>query len=201
MKKIKVAVTGNIGSGKSTFCKFLEEMNYVVIKADEIAKDLLANDDEIKKRIIKHFGKDAFTKNGINKNYLASKIFDNQNNLDKINSIVHPTVIKKVELQMNRQLLKSNIVFHEAALIYEAGIEELFDYVVLISADFNVRKTRTLRQQKFSDEDFNRRELNQILDEEKKKQADFVFLNDGSFEDLRTKAKMLVKILEAMVHG
>jgi dephospho-CoA kinase len=198
MKKLKVAVTGNIGSGKSSFCKYLEEMNYSVIKADEIAKDLLANDENVKREIIKHFGYEAYQGKEINKKFLADKIFSNQTNLNKINSIIHPPVIKKVIDLMNDKLQTSDVVFHEAALIYEADIEHLFDIVVLIAADSKIRMERKKLHDNFSEEEFLKRELNQIPEEEKKKRADFVFTNDGTLEELKTKAELFIKILRGL---
>ena len=199
MKKLKVAVTGNIGSGKTSFCKFLEEMNFSVIKADEIAKDLLANNEKVKKEVIKHFGSSAYNGKEINKKYLADKIFSVQLNLNTINSIIHPLVIEKVDSQMNKQLQTSDIVFHEAALIYEADIEDIFDIVVLISADYQVRLERKKLHDNFSEEEFSKRESNQISEEEKKKRADFVFLNNESLQELKTKAELLIKILKWLI--
>ena len=201
MKKLKIAVTGNIGSGKSSFCKYLEEMNYAVIKADEISKDLIANDEKVKKEIIKHFGNSAYNGNEINKKYLADKVFSDQSNLNKVNSIIHPLVIEKVALLMNKQLQTSALVFHEAALIYEADIEDLFDIVVLISADSKVRMERKKIHDNFSEEEFIKRESNQIPEEEKKKRADFVFTNDGTLNELKAKAMLLIKVLNGIIHN
>jgi len=199
MKKIKVAVTGNIGSGKSRFCKLLEEMNYSVIKADEIAKDLLINNEKVKKEIIKNFGNSAYNGKEVNKKYLAEKVFSNQSNLNKINSIIHPLVIEHVISLMNKQLQSSDLVFHEAALIYEADIEDLFDIVVLISADLKIRKERKRMHDNLSEEEFMMRESNQIAEDEKKKRADFVFTNNNTLEELKTKAEMLIKILKGLI--
>lgn len=199
MKKNKVAVTGNIGSGKSSFCKFLEEMNYAVIKADEIAKDLMANDPQIKSKLIKHFGTESFTQVGINRAYLSEKVFSDKLNLAKINSIVHPAVIKKVKRLMDDSLKNSSIVFHEAALIYEAEMENLFEYVVLISSDQEIRMERKRKYDGMLEEEFLRRELNQIPEDEKKKCADFIFSNNGSLNELKVKAELLIKILSGMI--
>jgi len=199
MKKLKIAVTGNIGSGKSSFCRFLEEMGYTVIKADEIAKSLMNNDPKIKTEIIKHFGKSAYDTNGLNKKYLAEKVFSNPINLEKINSIVHPVVIKKVGSLMDKCLQTSNIVFHEAALIYESDIENKFDFVVLISADYKVRMERKKLHDNFSEDEFVRRESSQISEDEKKKRADFVFTNNGTVQELKLKAELLNKILTGLV--
>lgn len=199
MKKLKIAVTGNIGSGKSSFCKYLEELNYPVIKADEIAKDLLVNDEKVKKEIVKYFGDGAYQGKEINKKYLADKVFSNQPNLNKINSIIHPLVIEKVNNMMNEKFQSSDLVFHEAALIYEADIEELFDIVVLIASDYKVRMERKKQHDNFSEEEFMKRESSQIPEDEKKKRADFVFANNGSLEELKIKAEMLIKILRGLI--
>jgi len=199
MKKLKVAVTGNIGSGKSSFCNLLEEMNYSVIKADEIAKNFLANNEKVKKEIIKNFGNSAYNGKEVNKKYLAEKVFSNQLNLNKINSIIHPLVIENVNSIMNKQLQSSDLVFHEAALIYEADIEDLFDVVVLISADLKIRMERKRIHDNLSEEEFMMRESNQIPEDEKKKRADFVFINNGTLEELKTKAEMLIKILKGLI--
>ena len=199
MKKLKVAVTGNIGSGKSSFCKLLEEMNYSVIKADEIAKDLLAKNEKVKKEIIKHFGNSAYNGEEVNRKYLADRVFSNQSNLNKINSIVHPLVIENVISLMLKQLQSSDLVFHEAALIYEADIEDLFDIVVLITADPKIRMERKRIHDNLSEEEFIKRESNQIPEEEKKKRADFVFTNNGTLEELKTKTEMFIKILKGLI--
>lgn len=201
MKKLKVAVTGNIGSGKSSFCKLLEEMNYTVIKADEMAKDLMANDPNIKSQIIKQFGSSAYTKEGLNKSYLAEKIFSNEDNLLRMNLIVHPAVVKKVEQLMKESLKKADIAFHEAALIYEADIEEMFDVVVLITADYKVRLKRKQQSDNYSEEEFAKRNSNQIPDDEKIKRADFVFENNGTLDELKTKAQLLITVLKGMIQN
>lgn len=201
MKKLKVAVTGNIGSGKSSFCKLLEEMNYTVIKADEMAKDLMANDPNIKSQIIKQFGSSAYTKEGLNKSYLAEKIFSNEDNLLRMNLIVHPAVVKKVEQLMKESLKKADIAFHEAALIYEADIEEMFDVVVLTTADYKVRLKRKQQSDNYSEEEFAKRNSNQIPDDEKIKRADFVFENNGTLDELKTKAQLLITVLKGMIQN
>ena len=89
-KKIKVAITGNIGSGKSTFTKFLFEAGYPVILADDISKEILAGDPEVRKEVINEFGAESFQGNKINKKYIADTIFSDPKKLKKINSIIKP---------------------------------------------------------------------------------------------------------------
>jgi dephospho-CoA kinase len=197
-KKIKVAVTGNIGSGKSSFCNFLSEKGYPIINADAVSKNILSEDGEIKKKVIKEFGEESFVNNEINKKFLAEKVFSDPVKVLKINSILHPKVKNKIESLANEYFIKYDIVFTEAALIYEADMESMFDYVVLITADYKIRKKRTTENAKLSEKDFDKRNDNQIKDEEKKKRADFVFENNLGINELRQKAGLLITILNGL---
>jgi len=197
-KKLKVAVTGSIGSGKSSFCNFISENGYPVINADDLSKAILKEDQEVKGKVIKEFGKESFIKNEINKQFLAEKAFSNPANVIKINSILHPRVKKKIE-ELTKEYFKENeMVFIEAALIYEAEMESMFDYVVLITADYKLRKMRAIKEGKLSEEDFRKRNENQIKDEEKRKRADFVFENNGSISELKEKTGLFISILKGL---
>jgi dephospho-CoA kinase len=198
-KKLKIAVTGGIGSGKSSFCNYLVEMNYPVINADLVAKNVLWDDPEVRKKIIREFGQNSYTEKGINTTYLAETVFTDENKVKKINSIVHPPTIKRINQLMSDGLVKSNVVFVEAALIYEAGMEELFDYVVLITADKNVRIERVVDRDNVVPEEVEERMENQLPEDSKKQLADFVFENNISLDDLKSKAKVLITILNSII--
>ena len=198
IKKLKIAVTGGIGSGKSEFCNYLESNGLPVINVDDVSKEILVSDESVKEKIIEEFGEESFISGNINKKYLAEKVFSVPSNVVKINSIVHPKVIKKVEFLINEELSKNTLVFAEAALIYEADMEDMFDYVVLISADEKIRMKRKVEFSNFTEDDFRKRNENQIKDEEKKKRADFTFINDGSLEELKIKAELFLKILNGL---
>ncbi|HSR18993.1 MAG TPA: dephospho-CoA kinase, partial [Ignavibacteriaceae bacterium] len=124
--KLKIAVTGSIGSGKSSFCRMIEERGYPVIRADDISKEILGSDKKVREEVEKIFGKESFINNQINKKFLAEKIFNDSQKVLKINSILHPHVIKKINELMNEALTKHDLVFVEAALIYEASMEDMF---------------------------------------------------------------------------
>jgi dephospho-CoA kinase len=196
--KLKIAVTGSMGSGKSSFCNFISEKGYPLIKADDLSKDILKNDKEVKEKVINEFGKDSFINNEINKKFLAEKIFSDPVNVAKVNSILHPKVKKKIETLTKEYFKECDIVFTEAALIYEADMEFMFDYVVLITADYEVRKLRAVNEAKLSEKDFQKRNENQIKDEEKRKRADFVFENNGSIDELKEKVNVLITILKGL---
>ncbi|MDR3666426.1 MAG: dephospho-CoA kinase [Ignavibacteriaceae bacterium] len=194
IKKIKVGITGGIGSGKSVFSYAIKEKGFPVIFADEIAKEILISDPLAKELIIKEFGSEAFPGDKLNTKYLAEKVFPDPGNVEIINAILHPPTIRKIRSWMKSELLNHNIVFVEAALIYESELEDLFDLIVLITADDEIKKKRKISQG-MGETDFMMRLQNQIKDEEKAKLADFIFINNGAKEDLYQKADLLIKLI------
>jgi len=197
VNKIKVAITGNIGSGKSTFAKFITELGYPVILADDISKEILANDPDVRSEIIKNFGAQSFLGKKVNKKFLADTVFSNSKKLKKINSILHPRVRKLIENLSEEYFKLKDIVFVEAALIFESKIEKMYKYVVLITAEKDLRMKRTAKSKKLSEKEFVKRDNNQLNDDAKKNKADFIFSNNGSKNDLKQKAVLLIKLLEA----
>ncbi|MFN3872631.1 MAG: dephospho-CoA kinase [Ignavibacterium sp.] len=193
-KKISVGITGSIGSGKSEFTRIAEQSGFPVLRADDISKEILDNNPDVRKRVIKKFGKESFLNDKPNKKYLAEIVFSNPVKLRELERILHPLVIEEIENKKKEIFKNHNIIFIESALIYEADLEELFDFVVLITADREIRLRRKLSQG-MTEEDFLKREINQIPDEEKRKRADFIFLNNGSVDELKAKFHLLLTIL------
>ena len=191
---MKIAITGNIGSGKSTFTKFAEDAKYPVLRADGISKEILSTDKEVRELIIKEFGKQSFKDGKPEVRYLATEVFSDPAKLAIIESILHPRVIESIEKSAAELIKNNKVVFIEAALIYEADMEDMFDYVVLITAQRDLRLARKISSG-ISEEDFYKREANQIPEEEKKKRADFIFSNDTSIEDLKMKFNLLLLTL------
>jgi dephospho-CoA kinase len=188
---MKIAITGNIGSGKSTFSKFAENVKYPVLRADEISKEILSNNKEVRELIIKEFGKQSFKDGKPDVRYLAANVFSDPAKLSIIESILHPRVIESIGKSISDFEESNKVVFVEAALIYEADMEDLFDFVVLITAQRDLRLARKISSG-ITEDDFNKREANQIKEEEKKKRADFIFSNDTSIEDLKMKFNLLL---------
>lgn len=198
VKKLKIAVTGGIGSGKSEFCNYLNSKGLPVISADKEAKELLANDASVREKIISIFGKDSYKGNTVNTKYLAEKVFSDPQKVIKINSIIHPRVIKKIKGMMNSLLQQHSMVFVEAALIYEAEMEDIFDYVILITAGDNEKIHRIQMRDKSTEESIRQRMENQIPDEIKKDWADFTFENNSGLQELHAKADFLITILRSI---
>lgn len=198
-KKFKIAITGSIGSGKTLLSNYFIEKGYPVLSADLISKDLLQNNQQIKAKIIKVFGDQSYTDNILNKKFLSEKVFASEENVEKINSIVHPYVIKQIETESNNLLKSHSIVFTEAALIYEADMEDLFDYVILVTSEEDIRLQRKIQSENYTEEEFFKRNNNQIPDKEKKKRADFILENNKTIKELKNKADFTLKIIEGLL--
>ncbi len=197
-RTIKVAITGGIGSGKSIVSNLIESRGYVVIKSDKIAKEVMNDNKSVRKKIIKEFGVESFIGNKLNTYYLAQKIFSNKKNISKINSIVHPPTVKKIFSIIKKENKESKIVFVESALIYEAKLEYLFDYVLLLTTDDKFRLKRVIERDGVSKEEVLKRMSHQLSDTKKKLKADFIIENNSSRSDLEKKTIFFLNILEAI---
>lgn len=194
-KQIRVAITGGIGTGKSTVVNFIKEKGYTVIEADPLAKKLMETDKQIINKIKKQFGNEVYINNKLNTKYLAEKVFSNNESVKIINSIVHPVVIKTINEMFENNFKDENIIFVEAALIYEAKMEKYFDYVIVVYSDLENRISRIKQRDNSKEEEISRRMENQLDDEEKKKKADFVIYNNGSLDELKIKVNFLINLL------
>jgi len=157
MKQIKAAITGGIGSGKSTFSSYLKSRGCPVILSDDISNELLESDKNIRDKVIKIFGKDSYSGEKPDRKFIAKQVFTYPEKLQSLNSVLHPAVIKKIDSLIEKKYSKEKIVFIESALVYEAGIEKSFDYIVLITADFKTRLKRSQKSGEFSEPDFEKR--------------------------------------------
>lgn len=198
-KKLKIAITGGIGSGKSSVSKIIESFGFPVIKADDLAKELMMKDESIKKKIIKSFGKESFTEKGINTKYLADNVFINKEKVEKINSIIHPPTIKKIEEISKKLFEKNNLVFVESALVYEAKIQRLFDYVIFIYAEEEIRIARKIENDSMTRLEIEKRMSFQIPDEKKTDRAHFVIDNNSTFDKLETRTKFVIELIKASI--
>src|SRR5690606_25747706 len=166
------------------FSKLIEEQGYKVIYADELSKEILDKDKNVREKVIELFGTNSYIKSGVNSKYIAEKVFQDYNLLKALEKILHPIVINKSEELLNHYLDVSEMVFLEAELIYEADMEKYFDYIVLITAEKKIRFERKQSSSGMNADDFEKRDLMQIAEDEKKKRADFIFENNSDLNSL-----------------
>ncbi|MBE0654078.1 MAG: dephospho-CoA kinase [Bacteroidales bacterium] len=177
---IKVGLTGGIGSGKSTVAKVFKALNVPVYHADEEAKRLMEEQDELKEAIIRLFGPDVYLGNKLNRPYLASLVFGNFDNLENLNSLVHPAVRMDFNYWAARQ--KNRYVIEEAAILFESGHFREFDYTIVVNAGENLRLRRVMERDSVSEDEVYQRISHQMPQKFKMILGDFLISNNE--EDL-----------------
>ncbi|WP_314242419.1 dephospho-CoA kinase [Empedobacter tilapiae] len=186
-------ITGGIGSGKSTAAKIFEELGIPVYNSDTRAKTIQNENSEVKVKIIAAFGEEAYNENGLNKSFISKQVFQNNEQLKILNSIVHPAVFQDFEDWKKAQ--KVNIVMKEAAILIESGSYKDCDVVISVVVDVETRITRTIKRDGLSREEILARINNQISDEERIEKSDFIIDNNGDLEHLKNEVEQtLIKI-------
>jgi len=174
---LKIGLTGGIGSGKTTVAKIFETLGVPVYYADDVAKQLMQEDNVLKQSIINIFGKDSYTTDGkLNRSYLSSTVFSNPHQLERLNAIVHPATIQHAEQWMQQQ--QAPYVIKEAALIFESGSQSILDYVIGVYAPQALRIQRTIKRDNIDKDKVLQRMQNQIDENIKMRLCDRVIQND-----------------------
>lgn len=171
-----LGLTGGIGSGKTTVANFFRELGVPVYIADDEAKELMNSDPGVKKAITKIFGENSYTSNGLDRKYLADRVFKSKELLEKLNAIVHPAVNRHFEEWKSKQ--QSAYVVYEAAILFEKGGSEKCDFTLLITAPHEVKIERLLQRDNSSLEEIEARMENQWSDEKKAALANFIIENN-----------------------
>ena len=176
---LKVALTGNMGSGKTVICRFFEMLDVPVFYADIEAKKLYTN-PAILQKVKALFGKEVFTSDGsVNKKALAVKVFSDKEKLKKLNDVLHPDVHKMFD-QWARQHDNKPYCIQEAAIIFETGGYKRFDKTILVHAPEDILLERVMKRDAISRREVLDRLKNQMDQEEKKELADYLLPNDNS---------------------
>ena len=173
---LKIGITGGIGSGKSYICGIFEKMGYPVYYSDKASKQLTLTNDKIREGLIQLLGKTVYQNNELNKEFLASRLFQDDVIRTQVNAIIHPVVRADFSEWAERQ--KTPLVFNEAAILIETGSYRTLDFTVVVTADKEIRIQRTMTRDNISREEVLSRMSKQWADEEKIKHADFIVYND-----------------------
>ncbi|MGV0969616.1 dephospho-CoA kinase [Empedobacter sp. ULE_I136] len=190
-------ITGGIGSGKSTAAKFFEELGIPVYNSDTRAKTIQNENSEVKVKIIAAFGEEAYNENGLNKPYLSKQVFQNNEKLKLLNSIVHPAVFQDFEDWKKAQ--KSDIVMKEAAILIESGSYKDCDVVISVVVDLETRIARTIKRDGLSREEILARINNQISDEEQIAKSDFIIDNNSDLAHLKNEVEQTFIKIKKMI--
>jgi dephospho-CoA kinase len=175
---IKVGITGGIGSGKSIVCEVFKILGVPVFLADNVARDLQQNDNQVRSYLINLFGESIYSQGGmLDRKKLAHLIFNNKELMTKVNQIIHPVVRENFDKWAGMHADNEYIIY-EAAILFESGYYKDFDLNILVIADENIRIKRVMQRDNSSEESVRQRINNQMKDAEKMKMADYVVENN-----------------------
>lgn len=175
---LKIGITGGIGSGKTTVCKVFELLGIPVFYADTVAKSIMLTDSQLKAEIIDAFGSESYFDDGqLNRKYISSLVFKDQEQLNRLNELVHPAVFRSFDRWIAEHD-KSPYVLKEAALLFESESYKFCDYTILVSSPEATRIKRVMKRDQVSKEEVLLRIKRQMADEEKLKLATYHLRND-----------------------
>lgn len=183
-----IGITGILGSGKSTFLNFFKEKKIPVFNSDEVVRKLYEKKEFlkiIKKQFPQFFKGDKFLKKEFS-NY----IFSSKENLEKLEEIIHPEVLK--ELIKFKEKNKGKISAAEVPLLFEKKLENIFDIIVCISTSEKIALKNFSKGKNISIQESKKRLLYQMPIKEKKKLSHYAIENDGTIEDLKKKFNLFL---------
>lgn len=171
-----IGLTGGIGSGKTTVSNMFKDLGVPVYIADVEAKKLMNTSKVIKRQLIKLFSSKAYENDQLNRDYIASKIFNDDALLEKMNAVIHPKVAKHFKQWLQKQT--SKYVIKEAAIIFEHNMQSQYDAIITVIADKEERINRLLERDNTTKDKILSIMKHQLTDDEKVKMSDFVIVND-----------------------
>jgi dephospho-CoA kinase len=183
-------------------CRLFADLGRVILSADEIARDVSNHDPDVRKEIASEFGPDSYLPDGtLDRQALASIVFHDAKKRARLNAIVHPRVFDHIEHQLSAlpPVQAKPYVVIEAALIYETGMDESLDFVIVVAADKETCVQRVRLRDNVPAEDVKRRISAQMPLNRKIERADFVIHNDGSEADLKSRVLFLDSILSQLM--
>ena len=172
---ILVGLTGGIGSGKSTVINYFKELGITCYQADDEAKKLMNSDKGLIKKIKNSFGDSIYINSKLDRKKLSAIVFTDKKKLELLNSIVHPYVTRHFENFCKG--LEDIYIIKEVAIIFEIGTQNKFDKIILVRAPKEDRVKRIINRDKCNRQDAINRINNQIADDDKIDQCDFIIDN------------------------
>jgi len=202
VKVLKVALTGGIGSGKSTVAEFWKDQGVHLFVSDQVAKKILVADEGVRTEVIRLFGTEAYSKKGeLNRMHVAERAFSNSELLGALNALVHPRVRDQFAKQAAEleSLEESSILVNEAALIFESGIEDLFDEVVIVWSPEEIRLERVVTRDQSDEKDVKKRMEKQLPQDNLRDRADYVIENTEGLEELEHRSSEVLQALRDLL--
>lgn len=177
---LKIGITGNIGSGKTTVSKLFELLGVPVFYADTAAKDIMVTDPVLIADVKQTFGDEAYLPDGtLNRKYIANIVFNDDAELAKLNALTHPAVFRAFDAWV-AGIKNVPYVMKEAALLFESTSYKMCHYSLLVAAPLETRIARVAKRDGITRAEVQAREAKQFTEGKKRELADYIIENDES---------------------
>ena len=176
---LKIGLTGNIGSGKTTVAQVFELLGIPVFYADTVAKEIMTQDTLLIEGVKAAFGNESYFEDGkLNNKHIAGIVFNNEQALAQLNALVHPAVFRAFDAWESTIPSTVPYTLKEAAILFESGSYKLCNTTILVTAPYEVKLKRLIQRDGVNEEQVKARMDKQLSDEEKAKMAGHFIVND-----------------------
>lgn len=190
-----IAITGGIGTGKSTASEILRTLGYEVLDADAYARQAVSPGSSALQEIKKTFGESSLNADGsLNRTWIAQQVFSDEVKRKKLEAITHPEVRRLFLLDQRRveQGSKKKVAFYDVPLLFETGLDKQFDATLVITTSEKLQRARLQQRNGWDLAEIERRIKSQMPLAEKEKRATYVVHNTGDKKNLREQLEALI---------
>lgn len=200
---LRVALTGNIASGKSSVARVWARLGAPIIDADVLARRAVEPGSPALERIAQAFGPGVLEPGGgLDREAMRAIVFRDEAARRRLEAIVHPEVARlRREEEQRLEREGARIVVNDIPLLFEVGLEDEFDVVVLVDAPEAMRLERLVRDRGLDPDEARRMIAAQMPAEQKRRRSDIVIENAGTLEELEARAERVWRELERRVSG
>ena len=189
----KIGLTGGMGTGKTTVLRYFKRLGAKVVSCDELVHAELKNNKALQEGIRKTFGPRVFYKNKIQRPALAKKAFSSKRTLDRLNALIHPLVKERLG-DFFKTCPKKAMVVAEVPLLFEAGLDDLFDVTIGVATDPKIQRERLRQKCQTSAAGVIARRMRwQLPLDQKISRCDFVIDNNGKKQKTFNQVKQLME--------
>ncbi len=191
---LRIGLTGGIGSGKSTVADLLASEGFLIVDADQVARDIVEPGQPALAELAEAFGQDILKPDGtLDRAGLAAKAFVSEEQTALLNAITHPRIAEESARRFNEAEAQGvKVAVYDMPLLVEKGLDRKMDLVVVVDVDVEERVRRLVEKRGLTEDDVRRRIASQVPDDVRLKAADIVVDNNGTLEDLHAEASKLI---------
>jgi dephospho-CoA kinase len=189
------ALTGGIGSGKSTVLTLFSELGVPTFAADDSAKIAMEQDVDIKAKITALFGEVSYAKGKLNRPFIAGQVFGNKEKLQQLNALVHPAA--RAAYSNWQEAQDAPYTVYEFPLVFELGEQDRFDGIILVISPEALRIQRMKSRDGLAEEAIRKRMMHQWTDERKQPLTDMLIYNDSIDETADQVRKLHLQLMRA----